>query len=357
MDATYFHGADGLGNVHSLAPKFTAPKEWMDLFGDTVVVGDGRDAKNTKDAAEKHSPELIKSHLPFIPSRTPSYIHILDILRNEEPDTVVIVAIGPLMNLAKAAELDPETFSRVKHVVCMGGALDTPGNVTPYAEFNIFSDALAASKVFELTSIQSEAAATILGRTTGKKLEFTLFPLDITNQHQLLLSSYTDLLNEKGYLALDDSEDGDSSRLADGVPPLVEWTHIWLTTTFNTFKRITGYNLKTREQQKLQVVGLNMHDPLALFYGITCLGSEDVDVGWIINRDVDLRVEHKGDLTLGMTLHDSRKKPKRDGPVDITDDRGVWLSTVYGNRVNVAVSSPYKGSSFGITMLDILYSN
>lgn len=61
-------------------------------------------------------------------------------------DTIV-VAIGPLTNLALALERDPTWVDRVPRLVIMGGSLDY-GNVTAAAEFNIWADPEAAAVVF-----------------------------------------------------------------------------------------------------------------------------------------------------------------------------------------------------------------
>jgi purine nucleosidase len=80
------------------------------------------------------------------------------------PGELTLIAVGPLTNLAWGLQNDLEGMKKLKEVVIMGGAVRTGGNVTPYAEFNIFVDPLAAKIVF------------------GSGLPITLVPLDATHQ-------------------------------------------------------------------------------------------------------------------------------------------------------------------------------
>ncbi len=61
---------------------------------------------------------------------------------------LIIVAAGPLTNLALTFLKDLEMMRKVGHIVVMGGAIRSPGNVTASAEFNIYSDPEAAKIVF-----------------------------------------------------------------------------------------------------------------------------------------------------------------------------------------------------------------
>lgn len=166
-------------------PHLTPAESWKSLFD--VAASSGND-----DEAEA-AREIQASKAPFTPSQLPAHEEMLRLLRESEPDTITIVAIGPMTNLALAAAADPETFLRAKEVVVMGGAVEHTGNVeqppppihppplppgipippfnlikapdtpsrrslnlrnqmTPVAEFNTYADSIAAARVYALTS-------------------------------------------------------------------------------------------------------------------------------------------------------------------------------------------------------------
>ena len=73
---------------------------------------------------------------------------IIEPLRSGEPNTITIVATGPLTNLGMALVMAPEIAERIQRIVVMGGSTWGPGNRTPAAEFNILVDPNAADIVF-----------------------------------------------------------------------------------------------------------------------------------------------------------------------------------------------------------------
>ena len=83
---------------------------------------------------------------------------------------LTLICVGPLTNLATAVRRDPSFVGAVDRVILMGGAVRTPGNVTRYAEANIYSDPEAADLVF-----RSGLPLTVVGLDVTMK---TLLPRD-----------------------------------------------------------------------------------------------------------------------------------------------------------------------------------
>lgn len=70
-------------------------------------------------------------------------------LARRRPGQLSVLATGPLTNLALALLIEPQLPALIRQVVIMGGAFSVPGNITPYAEANIFHDPEAAALVME----------------------------------------------------------------------------------------------------------------------------------------------------------------------------------------------------------------
>jgi inosine-uridine nucleoside N-ribohydrolase len=100
------------------------------------------------------------------PRTAPVAQHAVDflagrLLGSERP--VTLVPTGPLTNIGLLLARYPEVAERIERIVLMGGAI-AEGNVTPAAEFNVWADPEAASRVF----------------TSG--LDVTMIGLDVTHK-------------------------------------------------------------------------------------------------------------------------------------------------------------------------------
>ena len=96
-----------------------------------------------------HGPGGLSVRLPA-PQIGPSGESAIEFLWSKlltSPESIIVVALGPLTNVARLLRQYPDASHRISELVVMGGAVGVPGNVTPHAEFNIYSDPLAASVV------------------------------------------------------------------------------------------------------------------------------------------------------------------------------------------------------------------
>ena len=98
----------------------------------------------------------------------PSEKVICDAVR-AEPNRITLVCLGPLTNVARAFQRDPELSVLLHRLIILGGCVDGVGNVTAASEFNMFCDPNSARAVF---------------RSPVTK---TLIPLDVTRAVRLTL--------------------------------------------------------------------------------------------------------------------------------------------------------------------------
>ncbi|KAK6442945.1 hypothetical protein LTR95_000823 [Oleoguttula sp. CCFEE 5521] len=377
--ADYFHGTDGLGGISDSHPHLSPADTWKELFDITKAPKDPEIDELRK---ELESPAL------FTPSQVPAHLEILRLLRENEPNTITIVAVGPLTNLAIAAAEDPETFLRVKEVVVMGGNIYEVGNVrspflcprstldipeprfrlikhapglihtaltlrnqvTPVAEFNTFADTVAAARVYALTSPSPHSTMPPVPPTPAgqkadqapppylqaypaklsKQLNVTLFPLDITQQHEISRGEFQSF----------------TAPLISAGSPLAEWVSAWLNSTFRKVESL-------QDDVSGDAVGLHLHDPMTIWYCITQL-----DPKWELVRNEDIRVETSGQWTRGMCVIDRRSRRKREVDLEeeISSDHGAWLSAKAGNRLSRCVGSPGTGI-FGTYLLEKIFAS
>lgn len=92
--------------------------------------------------------------LPFpSPQHALSPNHAVNIIiracRAAQNAPITLIMTGPMTNLAIALTMAPEIRHGIHEVVLMGGADSEGGNITPFAEFNVYADPHAASLVFK----------------------------------------------------------------------------------------------------------------------------------------------------------------------------------------------------------------
>jgi purine nucleosidase len=133
------------------------------------------------------------------PSEFENFHQILSII-NQHGSDLAIVNVGKLTSLATAIILYPSQMSKVKDIYIMGGAFLYPGNATPIAEANFYSDEFAANLVL----------------TTFKNTK--IFPLNITNYAIIL---------EKTINALDEYFKRNEDQVGQLLKPMIDYYYKW----------------------------------------------------------------------------------------------------------------------------------
>jgi purine nucleosidase len=111
-------------------------------------------------------------------SGRPAHRLIAEVPR-ERPGEVILVATGPMTNVALALAEEPELPTLLRGFVIMGGAFDCRGNVTPAAEANIWHDPDAAAALFRgFSSAPEDRLPVCIGLDVTTKVRMTDRHLD-----------------------------------------------------------------------------------------------------------------------------------------------------------------------------------
>ena len=203
-------------------------------------------------------------------------------MAHQFPNELTLIATGPLTNLALGIQRDLEGMKNLKEIVIMGGAVRTKGNITPHAEFNIFSDPLAAKIVFE------------------SKLPITLVPLDVTHQVNL-------------------------------TPQYMEEKVKSIKNPFSQFIiEATGYHSTTRQFRNKEII--HLHDPLAV--GVV------IDPNLIREERLSIHVETQEGDHYGKTS-EVKEGPKVEVCLEVDSEKflDLFVSRICGNSNNQISSS------------------
>ena len=118
INASYFHGMDGFGDVSKDI------LDYPDDFQDNLLISSEDISSAVKSLCQeaKSGPDSIE---------------------------VVLITLGPLTNLAKILQTTENAHELLDKVYVMGGSSNGRGNVTRTAEFNLYADPEAAELVFQ----------------------------------------------------------------------------------------------------------------------------------------------------------------------------------------------------------------
>ncbi|MDD7916774.1 nucleoside hydrolase [Actinomycetospora callitridis] len=161
------------GNV-DLPTTTTNARRLLGMLGrGDVPLGVGADRPlihpTTQRAADVHGDDglggIAERFGPLGPEPAGRALEVITRVLETSTEPVVLAAIGPLTDVALLLATRPDLAERIGRLVVMGGSIGAGGNVSPAAEFNVWSDPEAARRVL-----------------VEERVPTTLVPLDLTHE-------------------------------------------------------------------------------------------------------------------------------------------------------------------------------
>jgi purine nucleosidase len=252
LDTDLAMGAPGsdIDDGFALALALADPGIVVDLV---TTVGGNSDVVTSTRLTRELLEVLGRSDVPVVQGATADEGAAAEIVRRvrAEPGELTIVAIGPLTNLARALELDPEVALAAREIVVMGGVFLEQTNVAAMpGEYNFWCDPDAAQAVME----------------SGARLR--LVGLDVTRRVRLTRADADEL-----------ARGGEFGRIAAAA------THGWI-----------DFQERVKPHEELEQGSCALHDPLA----VAVVTRPDL-VTW---TDAHVAVETAGRFTRGVAVAD-----------------------------------------------------
>jgi inosine-uridine nucleoside N-ribohydrolase len=79
---------------------------------------------------------------------------MIECLESEPEKTVSIIVLGPSTNIALLGILRPDLIRKINRIVVLGGVVGEAGNISDYAEFNVYNDPLALYHILNYVDVE-----------------------------------------------------------------------------------------------------------------------------------------------------------------------------------------------------------
>lgn len=248
-------------------------------MGSSVTI-DGEEKRYASDVhGENGLGEVVLPASNVKPQKDSASNFIVDMAR-KYPGEVSLITLGPLTNIAKALELEPELPNLLDSIHMMGGSVFASGNVTACSEANIHADAKSAKIVF------------------SSDFNLYMIGLDVTTKVRLQKSKF---------LSLADRQDDETRPIFEFISKALEFY----------------YDFYIKQELRFNVCPV--HDPLAVL--------SFIDPALCMYKKMPVTVIVSDDITNGLTLADRRSRPSENHLIsvalEVDEDRAVGKLLTY----------------------------